>query len=472
MSLRTQQLAAGLLILLLQGCSLAPEYTRPGMPVAETFPAKLTATAQSAATQEQEKTAAEIGWRDYFTDPALQKLITTALEHNRDLRQSALAVETYQAKYRIQRAALLPTINAAASGGKQRTFSGGSTATVETYSASIGVTSYELDFFGRVRNLKEGALEEYLAMEETHRSARLSLVAEVARAYLTLLADQEMLAITEETLHNEEESYRLVERRTEEGIGNQLALAQARTSLETARANLAVYHRQVAQDLNNLALLTGASLPKSSKTTPLSSRESFPGLPERMPSQVLLQRPDIQAAEHVLKGDYASIGAARAAFFPGISLTANAGLMSSDLADLFDGNFGTWAFSPSISLPIFTAGRLQAQLDVATLSKEASIAGYEKAIQSAFREVADALVARKTYEEQLTAQSANLKASQDYYSIAQNRYEQGLDSYLTLLDAQRSLYAARQGYVNLRLVQLVNQVNLYKVLGGGWKEKS
>ncbi len=471
MSLTTRHLATGLLILLLQGCSLAPEYQRPAMPVPDTLPAPQRQS--GASVQGQEKAAGEIGWRDYFSEPSLQQLITTALANNRDLRQSALAVETYQAQYRIQRAALLPTVNANVSGSKLRTQSGDKMVTVETYSASVGITAYELDFFGRLKNLKDNALEQFLAMEETQRSLRLSLVAEVARAYLTLLADQEILAITEETLRSEEKSYALVEQRANEGIATQLALAQARTGLETARANLAIYRRQLAQDRNGLSLLIGGPIPDlAADKQALSTRQPFPALPAAMSSQVLLQRPDILAAEHVLIGAHASIGSARAAFFPTISLTANAGVMSAELGDLFDGGFGIWTFSPSISLPIFTAGRLQAQLDVAALRRESSVAGYEKAIQTAFREVADALVAQQTYGEELTARKANLAANQDYSRLAGNRYKEGLDSYLALLDAQRSLYAARQGYVNLKLAQLVNQVTLYRVLGGGWKEKS
>lgn len=471
MNLKPQQLTTGLLILLLQGCSLAPQYTRPTMPVADIFPAQQTQTTSSK--QEQDKTAAELGWRDYFADPVLQQLITTALANNRDLRQSALAVETYQAQYRIQRAALLPTLSGSGYGAKQRTFAGGSQVTVETYSASIGITAYELDFFGRVRNLKEDALEQYLAMEETHKSARISLVAEIAKAYLTLLADREMQTITGDTLHNEEESYRLVEQRANEGIATQLALAQARTGLETARANLAIYRRQVAQDLNNLTLLTGEQLPDlAGDASVLSTRQPFSGLPEKMSSQVLLQRPDILAAEHELKGAHANIGAARAAFFPSISLTTNAGVMNSELSDLFNGSSGTWLFSPSISLPIFTAGRLASQLNVATIRRETSVARYEKAIQTAFREVADALVARDTYGEQLDAQKANLAANESYYTMARDRYQEGLDSYLTLLDAQRSLYTAKQSYISLRLAQLANQANLYKVLGGGRNERN
>jgi len=451
----------------LKSCSFAPEYLRPEMPVADSFPA----ATKPGDGRQQALDAADIGWRDYFVDSALQQLIAAALANNRDLRQSALAVESYQAQYRIQRSALLPTVSGGGSGTKQRAYSyGGNHVTSEYYSLSAGVTAYELDFFGRVKNLKENALEQYLAMEEAHRSVRLSLVAEVARAYLTLLADREMLAITEDTLRNEEESYQLVEQRAKEGVSTQLALAQARIGLETARVDLALYRRQVGLDLNSLSLLTGAEMPVLPEASAISDRQPFPSLSGQISSRVLLQRPDILAAEHELKGANANIGAARAAFFPSVSLTANAGVMSGGLSDLFDGSSGTWLFSPSITLPIFTAGRLDAQLDVAKIRKEISVANYEKAIQTAFREVADALVALDTYREQLSAQKANLQANQDYYATARDRYQEGLDSSLTLLDAQRSLFDARRAYVSLRLAQQVNQVNLYKVLGGGWKE--
>jgi outer membrane protein, multidrug efflux system len=468
---KTPHLAAGLLFLVLQGCALAPAYLRPEMPVADTFFARQTGPEPPASQKQPVEDAAEIGWRDYFADPDLQNLIAAALAGNRDLRATALTVESFQAQYRIQRAALLPSLGGSGSAAKQRISSGGKLVTTESYSLSVGVTAYELDFFGRVKNLKDDALEQYLALEETYRSARISLVAEVAKAYLTLLADREILAITEDTLGNEEKSYSLVEQRTNEGISTQLALAQARIGLETAKVNLAIYRRLVAQDLHNLALLCGAARPEPVVTAlSLGDRQPLPRLSDRLSSAVLLQRPDILAAEHQLKGAHANIGAARAAFFPSISLTANAGAISGDLGKLFDGGSGTWLFAPTITLPIFTGGRLAAQLDIATIRREIAIAGYEEAIQTAFREVADALIARDTYEEQLAAQKANLQANQDYYTMARDRYQEGLDSSLTLLDAQRSLYAARQGYVSLRLAQLVNEVDLYKVLGGGWKE--
>ena len=462
-------LAAGSLLLLLGGCTLAPRYHRPDLPVARILPDTQQGNA-SAATNET-VIDAELGWRDFFIDPQLQQLIQTALANNRDLRTSALNIESYQAQYRIQRSALFPSINGEGVGSKQRTLSGGNYVTAETYSASVGVTAYELDFFGRVRSLKDKALEQYLAMEATYRSNRISLVAEVTTAYLSWLADRELLVVTEDTKKIEEESFHLIEQRTREGLATQLDLAQARTSLETAKANLAKYNRQVAQDLNNLTLLLGTSLPASlAEKNSMGEQIALSAVPPQLSSQVLLQRPDIMAAEHQLKGAHAQIGAARAAFFPSIRLTANAGKISGDLSDLFDGNSGSWLFSPSVNLPIFTAGRLEAELDVAKISKDISVAQYEKAIQTAFREVADALVASETYREQLVAQKANLMANQEYYVLAKDRYLQGVDSFLTLLDAQRSLYSARQNYLNLQLAQQVNQVAVYKVLGGGWKE--
>ena len=462
-------LAAGSLLLLLGGCTLAPRYQRPDLPVARILPDTQQGNA-SAATNET-VIDAELGWRDFFIDPQLQQLIQTALANNRDLRTSALNIESYQAQDRIQRSALFPSINGEGVGSKQRTLSGGNYVTAETYSASVGVTAYELDFFGRVRSLKDKALEQYLAMEATYRSNRISLVAEVTTAYLSWLADRELLVVTEDTKKIEEESFHLIEQRTREGLATQLDLAQARTSLETAKANLAKYNRQVAQDLNNLTLLLGTSLPASlAEKNSLGEQMALSAVPPQLSSQVLLQRPDIMAAEHQLKGAHAQIGAARAAFFPSIRLTANAGKISGDLSDLFDGNSGSWLFSPSVNLPIFTAGRLEAELDVAKISKDISVAQYEKAIQTAFREVADALVASETYREQLVAQKANLMANQEYYVLAKDRYLQGVDSFLTLLDAQRSLYSARQNYLNLQLAQQVNQVAVYKVLGGGWKE--
>ena len=320
------KLAAVLISLLLAGCSLAPRYEQPKMPVADQLPAYGTGKADAANKDTMTVDAAALGWSEFFSDQTLQQIIAIALDRNRDLRQSALMVESYQAQYRIQRSALFPSVSATPYISRQRTFSGDNQVDLEISSVSVGITAYELDFFGRVRNLKDDALEQYLAMAETYRGARLSLVAEVARAYLTLLADRELLIITQETFSNESESYNIIEDRVREGIANQLELAQARTSLENAKGNLAQYRRQVAQDINSLALLTGSTEQELQiDAGSLRSLQPMADLPSQLPSQVLLQRPDIMAAEHVLKGANASIGAARAAFFPNISLTANVG---------------------------------------------------------------------------------------------------------------------------------------------------
>ncbi|MGB3222610.1 MAG: efflux transporter outer membrane subunit [Desulforhopalus sp.] len=476
MNIQKKILTAGLLLIVLNGCTMAPEYLRPALPVAENFAGVDGNQMQPPEEGQQLREISELGWRNVFTDPDLQQLIGTALHNNRDLRETALNVEAYQALYRIQRAALLPTITGEGYGAKQRTLTGAGHSTSEVYSLDIGTTAYELDFYGRIRNLKDQSLEQYLALEEIHKSATISLVAEVARAYLTWLTDKELLQISEDTRKNEEESYALIEQRVGAGIANELDLAQARTSLENVKANLALYQRQVAQDLHYLSLLTGTSLPASfldeAASVSIRDLELLSVMPSDLSSTVLLGRPDIMAAEHQLVGANANIGAARAAFFPTVRLTASAGFISSDLSDLFANGSGAWLFSPSVSLPIFTAGRLQAELDVAEIEKEIYVARYEKAIQTAFREVSDALVASDTYQDQMRAQRANLVANEDYYTHARDRYEQGVDSFLVLLDAQRSLYTSRQNYLTLNLAQLANQVDLYKVLGGGWIEKT
>ena len=473
MNVQPKILIAALLLVVLNGCTMAPKYQRPMLPVADTFPDFNGRQAEPSEEGRSIRKVSELGWRDVFTDPVLQQLIGTALRNNRDLRETILNVEAYQALYRIQRSGLLPTITAEGYGSKSRTLTGTTHSTNEVYSLNIGTTAYELDLYGRVRSLRDQALEQYLALQETHKSATISLIAELARSYFTWLADRELLQISEDTRKNEEESYSLVRQRSDAGIASDLELAQARTSLETVKANLALYQRQVAQDLHYLTLLTGTSLPKMmlNESGLLSEQESLSITPSSLSSTILLERPDIMAAEHQLLGANANIGAARAAFFPTVSLTAGAGVISSDLSDLIDGGTGSWLFSPAIRLPIFTAGRLTAELDVAKIEKEISVVQYERAIQTAFREVSDALVASRTYQDQLQAQQANLMANEEYYTLARDRYQQGVDSFLVLLDAQRSLYSSRQNYLTLNLAKLNNQVNLYKVLGGGWKEQ-
>lgn len=453
-----------LVSLLLTGCSLAPDYQRPAAPIPVNYETKTSPAAVQATD-----------WQQVFTDPALKKLIDTALQNNRDLRVAVLNVEAYQAQYRIQRAAQLPDITATGYQARQRipgTYSGGASAISNTDSATVGISAYELDMFGRVQSLKDQALEKYLAQEETQRSTQLSLIANVATAYMTLLADHDLLHLAEQTAKSYEQSYQLIQQRYEAGISSSLDVSQSRSNLESVRSSLAQYRRQVALDQNALRLLLGTDIPAGlSSGLPEQDLTLLASLGADMPSSLLTRRPDILAAEHALKAANANIGAARAAFFPSISLTANAGSMSSSLNKLFDGGSGTWLFQPSINLPIFDFGSREAQLDVAKVQEKIEVATYEKAIQTAFKEVSDGLVAQEGYREQLQAQQALVDANKTYYQLAQSRYEKGVDSYLTLLDAQRSLFSTEQGLVSTRLALLSNRVSLFKAIGGGWQQK-
>lgn len=457
---------------ILSGCSLIPEYKQPAAPVAAQYPQGPAYSPAEAANV----AAAEQGWRQFFRDPALQQLIQTSLVNNRDLRVAALNIDAYRAQYRIQRADLFPAVSADGSGSRQRVpadlSTSGRSGITSQYSATLGISAYELDLFGRVRSLSEQALQTYFSSEEARRSTQISLVANVANAYLTWQADKELLKLTENTLKAFEESYRLTSRSNEVGVSSALDLSQARTSVESARVALARYQRQVAQDQNNLTLLLGTGIPANLPEAQPLSADLLSEMPAGMPSELLQRRPDILQAEHQLKAANANIGAARAAFFPSISLTANAGTISPDLSGLFKGGSGTWLFQPSINLPIFNAGSLRASLDYSKIQKEISVANYEKAIQTAFQEVSDGLASRKTYNEQVQAQSDFVGANQDYYRLAERRYRIGIDSNLTFLDAQRSLFSAQQSLITDRLSQLTSEVNLYKALGGGWYEQT
>ncbi|MDB6445821.1 MULTISPECIES: AdeC/AdeK/OprM family multidrug efflux complex outer membrane factor [Pseudomonas] len=455
----------------LSGCSLIPDYQRPEAPVAAQYPQGPAYEPAKAASQ----AAAEQGWKQFFHDPALQQLIQVALENNRDLRVAALNIDAYAAQYRIQRADLFPAVSATGSGSRQRlparASQTGEAAISSSYSATLGISAYELDLFGRVRSLSEQALQSYFATEEARRSTQISLVANVANAYLTWQADKELLKLTQDTLATYEQSLQLTTRSADVGVASALDLSQARTAVENARVQLARYTRQVAQDENNLTLLLGTSLPANLNTQPLSD-DLLSEVPAGLPSDLLQRRPDILQAERNLLAANANIGAARAAFFPSISLTANAGTLSPDLSGLFKGGSGTWTFAPQINLPIFNAGSLRASLDYAKIQKDINVANYEKAIQTAFQEVSDGLAARRTYNEQLQAQTAYVASNQDYYRLAERRYRIGVDSNLTFLDAQRQLFSAQQSLITDRLAQLTSEVNLYKALGGGWNAET
>ena len=456
----------------LGGCSLIPDYQQPQAPVADQYPQGPAYSPAQAPAQ----AAAEQGWKQFFHDPALQQLIQVALENNRDLRVAALNIDAFAAQYRIQRADLFPAVSANGSGSRQRvpadSSQTGQAGINSSYSATVGISAYELDLFGRVRSLSEEALQRYFATEEGRRSTQISLVASVANAYLTWQADKELLKVTQDTLGAFEESYKLTARSNEVGVASALDLAQSRTSVENARAQLAKYTRQVAQDENSLVLLLGTGIPANLPAARPLSDELLADVPPGLPSDLLQRRPDILQAEYNLKAANANIGAARAAFFPSISLTANAGTLSPDLSGLFKGGSGTWLFQPQINLPIFNAGSLSASLDYSKIQKDIGVANYEKSIQTAFQEVADGLAARQTYVQQLQAQQDFVSANQDYYRLAERRYRIGVDSNLTFLDAQRQLFSAQQALVTDRLAQLVSQVNLYKALGGGWNEQT
>ncbi|GHD61289.1 AdeC/AdeK/OprM family multidrug efflux complex outer membrane factor [Jeongeupia chitinilytica] len=472
--MRNTLLSLALSSAFLAGCtSMAPNYQRPAAPVEASWPQGAAYPAAPADGRQ----FAETAWRDYFSDPKLQQVISLALANNRDLRVAALNIEKARAQYQISRADLFPSIRASGSGTGQRTpgsLSGtGSPEISHQYSAGLGFASYEIDLFGRVQSLKDAALEQFFATEEARRSAQISLIAEVASAYLTLAADNDRLRLAQDTLKSQRESFELTRKRFDLGVASELDVRQAQTSVESARVDVAKFTGLIAQDGNALTLLLGTRLP--AELQPSASVDSVTALrdvPGGLPSDVLLSRPDIVQAEHQLKSANANIGAARAAFFPSITLTASAGSASASLGDLFKAGSGAWSFMPQISIPIFEGGRNIANLDAAKADEKIAVAQYEKSIQSAFREVSDALADRGTLDEQVSAQQALVDASAKSYTLSQARYGKGVDSYLNVLDSQRSLYSAQQGLISIRLSRQANLVTLYKVFGGGGQEEA
>jgi multidrug efflux system outer membrane protein len=500
---------------LVAACTMEPAYHRPDLPVQSEWPEAparapgvaategagagaapsaapaVGAPSIAAAASAGPVPAADVGWRDFFTDPALDKLIEVALVNNRDARIAAINVTAARAQYEVQRAGLFPSISATGSetaervpasvisaeeGGAGRTATGtvpgispGGTV-IRYFSAGIGFTSYELDLFGSVRSLNHEKLAQYFAYRQTQRSAIISLVAEVANAYLTVLADEALLKVTRDTYDSQSASYALTKMSYDHDISTRLDLRQAETSVDTARANIALYSRQLAQDQDALVLLLGAPIPADLPGATIDDEHLVEDLPAGLPSDLLQRRPDVLSAEDNLIAANASIGAARAAFFPVISLTGNLGTASGDLSGLFKNGSKAWTFQPQISLPIFAGGANIANLKVAKAQKALYVAQYEQAIQTAFREVSDALAGRGTLDDQLQAELALQAATQDSYQLSQLRFRNGVDNYLTVLDSQRSLYTAQQNVITLKLSRLQNLVTLYKALGGGWSE--
>ncbi|MDI1246251.1 MAG: efflux transporter outer membrane subunit [Rhodoferax sp.] len=449
----------------LAGCSLMPSYERPGAPVASQWPAsagvKATDGTSSAAS------SAVLNWQDYFSDPALRQLIATALTNNRDLRVALLTIEQARAQLGVRQADQFPTLNAAALGSRSPNSNGSINS---TYSAGLTVTAYELDFFGRVASLKEQALAQVLASAEAAQTVQISLIATVVQTWLNLLADEELLAVSRQALDSRAESLKLVELKLEHGAASEFDRRSAQTLLASTRVTLAQQVRQRALDENALTLLLGQPLRESQRaqwTPDKLGQLVFAELPAGLPSDLLARRPDIRQAEQTLLASHANIGAARAAFFPRISLTAGAGSASSALSGLFESGSWGWTLAPQLVLPIFDAGRNQANLDAARVGREVAVAQYEKAIQSAFREVADGLASRATLVEQLQAQQALLDAEAARSKLTQLRLQHGVANQLEWLDAQRALFAAQQALVQTRLASLQNQIALFKTLGGG-----
>lgn len=456
--------------LFLQACSLTPTYKRPAAPQETAAWPDGEAYKQTAA---QGASAADIGWQTYFHDPVLRQLVAVALENNRELRVAALNVDAYRSQYRIQRAGLFPDLSADGSGARQRLpadLSPNGAAGISSQYEVGASMAYELDFFGRIRSMNEQALEEYLATDQARRSVHISLVADVAQAYLAWQADQALLELAQQTLQTNDRTLSLIQSSYDVGVASALEVRQARTAVNDAAVYVQRYTRQVATDLNALRMLVGGPLPADLPQGLKLDSQVFADVPAGLPSELLQRRPDILAAEHRLIGANANIGAARAAFFPRISLTAGAGTASSQVSGLFEAGSGTWSFMPSISVPVFSAGRLSANLDYAEIQKDIRVAQYEQAIQNAFREVSDSLAARGTYGKQLEAQRQLMENTTEYFNLAQQRYDEGIDSYLNVLDAQRLLFTSQQQYIQDRLAQLNSEIDLYKALGGGWHE--
>lgn len=463
-----------LLATLISACTLSPRYEKPIAPIADAYPTG--AAYQNTSADKLSIPAAEIGWRQFFGDPGLQRLIEIMLDNNRDLRIAALNLEKVRAQYQIQRSKLVPQLNAVGSQSRNRTPGNVnfSPDPVLLNSYTVGAAaSWELDFFGKVQSLKNKALAEYLASAQARKAAEMALVAQVAKQYLVMRAYDEQLEVTRSSLETAQQLYKLAQIKVETGLSSELDRQQAEGAIEQARANYQAQLRLRAQAENALALLIGEPIPADLPAPlPLNSQQILVDIQEGMPSELLMRRPDILGAEESLLAANANIGAARAAFFPSISLTGQYGSASRDLNGLFKAGTAAWSFMPQITLPIFSGGANRANLNLAHVQKNIAIAQYEKAIQSAFREVADALAARGTYDEQLTSLERYASATQRRLDLSKLRYENGIDSYLNVLTAQTDLYAVQQQVTTTRLGRLSNLIDLYQCLGGGWLEQT
>jgi len=467
--MKRRLLGSVLCIIGLCSCTLEPDYKRPALPVVSAWSdAAGVAGASSAAAADAANPpaplAADVDWRTFFQDPTLQQLIGLALDNNRDLRVAALNVAQYEAQYRIARSALLPTIDATGAVDNTRALG----LTSKESSVTLGETSWELDFFGRLRSLKHQALEQYLATDASQASTRISLIATVATDYFQWLADQSLLEVATATAEADRQTYEVNLKSEQIGNASMQDVRQAESEYASVRSSLIADRRAVAQDLNNLVAVIGCPVPDGLLKSGALDAAQLPPVSAGVPSDLLTRRPDILEAEHTLKAANANVGAARAAFFPAIQLTASAGTASTALSGLFKAATGAWTFAPAVTMPIFDYGNNRAALDVAKIQTQIDVANYEKAIQTAFKEVANALAGRTTYVDQVASDREYVSASTHYDELAQARYRAGTDSFLVLLDAERTLYTARQQLVNDRFAELSNLITLYKALGGGW----
>lgn len=443
--------------------TLAPPHERPPLPTATEYPAEF------ANDKVPGQRATEISWSNFFADQRLEALVKQALERNRDLAASIAQIEEARAQYRVQDADRLPTLGANGSITNNRSLSITGEPDVSTsYSVGVGVTSFELDFWGRVKNLSDAARSQYLSTEHAARAYRLSLIREVASTYFASREAEEGIKLAEATVKSRQEGLRIAKRRLDVGVTSALDYRQAETLLTQAETELAALKLSRAQSNNYMAILTGGPVPAPlPDAMTLAAQTQMPALAAGLPSELMVARPDILAAEEQLRAARANIGAARAAFYPTISLTGNLGFASTDLGDLFsDDGFG-WSFGPSISLPIFDLGRREANLDVAKAREVIQVATYERTVQGAFREVADALAGRRYYAEEVASQTRGVEATRHSARLARLRYQEGITSYLEVLDAERNLFSAQQALIQLQRAQADNLVALYIALGGG-----
>ncbi|MEG0938490.1 MAG: efflux transporter outer membrane subunit [Comamonas sp.] len=469
LSMNISAVAAACAAALLAGCNLAPVYKTPDLPVPETVSANAAPVQASEAALQQ---AQALQW---LQSPQLRDVVALALSNNRDLRVAVESIEKARAQYGITRADLLPGITAQAQGNRTRsaadlTTTGRSTIN-EQYTAQLGFASYELDLWGRIRNLSEASLQQFLLSQENQRNVQISLVADVSNAWLTLAADQARLQLAKDTLDSRIKAFELTRKMYELGSTSGLVLAQNQTTVDTARGDVASYTSQVDRDRNALQLLVGGPVPAALLPTAQTlmngaDTAALKAVPVPLPSTVLLKRPDVQAAERNLQAMNASIGAARAAMFPSITLTGSIGTGSSDLDRLFGNSNSTWSFIPLVRLPIFDGGRNRANVQVAESNQRIALSQYEKSVQTAFREVADVLADRAQWGERLSAQTSMVANTQKAFDLSNARFKAGVDNYLSVLDAQRSLYTAQQTLIGLRLSEQLNRVTLWKALGG------